>query len=299
MTRSTSSFETAWALEQIRHFGTPVEGLDALHRHFDAERVRALARRLTTAGVTVELRRRLVRAILEAIPELPIGRVSAQTQAHFRSLVPGDEVAAAPPHTDYGFGHGLAERNVILERQRVDKVVCLGDLVEKGPEGDRVVETLRRELAARVRGDHDDNAVRRYREGDAAEDDPLLGAEAVAFLEALPRERPYVWGGVRVALSHVAPSGVEEPVVPEQVPKRPKRALRGFEADLLLLGHTHRPVVVWHGDLCIINPGSVAGARPRDSATCAVVELPSLALDVFSLEGGSKLPSRDSRRGGA
>ncbi|RYE79850.1 MAG: hypothetical protein EOO74_03050, partial [Myxococcales bacterium] len=83
------------------------------------------------------------------------------------------------------------------------------------------------------------------------------------------------------------PAGIAESVLPGHIPKSLKRALRGFEADVLLLGHTHIPMKIRHGDLWILNPGSVAGTRTRDSSTCAVLELPSRALTVLSLADGS------------
>ncbi len=187
-------------------------------------------------------------------------------------------------HADHG---ALVRALAVLEQHGADKVLCMGDLVEKGIDGDRVVATLNDHLVTCVRGNHDDNAVRRRLEGDSDDEDPLVEASTAAFLADLPRERFYQWDGVRVAMSHVAPRGVEEPVLPEHVPKTLKRALRGFEADVLLLGHTHRPMKIRHGDLWIINPGSVAGTRTRDSSTCALLDLPSLALTVLSLDDGS------------
>jgi putative phosphoesterase len=160
-------------------------------------------------------------------------------------------------------------------------------MVEKGADGGRVLEVLRERMVVCVRGNHDDNAVRRFHDGDEAEDDPLLNAESVAFLESLPRELQYRWCGARVVLSHIAPGGGDEPVSAGLVPKRLKRTLRGYEVDLVLLGHTHTPMKIRHGDVWFVNPGSVAGARPRDSGTCAIIELPSLELEVLSLRDGS------------
>jgi len=193
-------------------------------------------------------------------------------------------------HADH---RALLRALAVLEEHGADKVVCTGDMVEKGPDGDRVVEALREHCVVCVRGNHDDNALRRRREGDEDAEDPLLGDEAADFLEGLPRQRADLWGGVRVVMSHIAPCGVEEPVEPGLIPKSLKRALRGFEADLLLLGHTHRPMKIGHGDLWIVNPGSVAGSRTRDSFTCALVELPSLSVSVLSLHDGAPVSFAD------
>lgn len=187
-------------------------------------------------------------------------------------------------HADLG---ALLRALAVLEEHGADKVVCMGDLVEKGPDGDRVVAALNEHHIVCVRGNHDDNAVRRRLDRDVDPDDPLVAADTAAWLAALPRERRHVWDGVRVAMAHIAPGDSPESVLPGHIPKSLKRTLRGFEADVLLLGHTHIPMMIRHGALWIINPGSVAGSRTRDSHTCALLELPSLALTVLSLDDGA------------
>ncbi|APR80728.1 Serine/threonine protein phosphatase [Minicystis rosea] len=189
-------------------------------------------------------------------------------------------------HADYG---ALMRALDVLQERGAEKVVCLGDMVEKGPEGDRVIEALREQLVVCVRGNHDDNAVRRFHEGDEDAGEPILAAESIAFLEALPVERACRWGGLRVLLTHTAPGSPEEHVLPGQIPRKLKRALRALDADVLMLGHTHRPMKVRHGPIWLLNPGSVAGTRTRDSFTCAVVDLPSLAMEVLSLDTGAPI----------
>jgi len=87
----------AWALRKIRSMGYPADSLGSLHRHLEPE-----------------VRGHVGHAVLSAIPELPRDRFWIQTRAHFRILVPDDGVAPVPPHTDFGFGHTLDERNVWL-----------------------------------------------------------------------------------------------------------------------------------------------------------------------------------------
>jgi hypothetical protein len=102
----------AWVLREIRRLGHPVDDLGAIHRHLDGAEARALAKALTAASLSTELRRCVDRVVMEAVPEIPADHVWVQTHTHFRILVPGDTMGPVPPHTDFGFGHGLAERNV-------------------------------------------------------------------------------------------------------------------------------------------------------------------------------------------
>lgn len=177
-----------------------------------------------------------------------------------------------------------------LERRGADRVVCMGDIVEKGDDGDRVVEALQWNAVAAVRGNHDEAAVACARD----EGGGGLRDDTVAWLDALPATRAWQWDGARVSIAHGSPWRVDEYVFEDAVPKKMRRALRSFECDVLVLGHTHRPMVVRVGALWIVNPGSVACGRTRDSHTCAIVELPSCEVRFYDLDDGSEreVPTR-------
>lgn len=104
----------AWTLQRLRGLGHAVERLETCHRQLDPVRALRAAQALTAASVAPDFRRLLHQAVAHALPELPLQRVWVQTYAHFRILVPGDHEGPVPAHTDFGFGHGLAERNLWL-----------------------------------------------------------------------------------------------------------------------------------------------------------------------------------------
>jgi predicted phosphodiesterase len=57
----------------------------------------------------------------------------------------------------HGNHAGLLAALADIEGQNCDRIVCLGDLVEGGPENEQVVETLRRLNIPCIRGNHDEN----------------------------------------------------------------------------------------------------------------------------------------------
>jgi predicted phosphodiesterase len=58
------------------------------------------------------------------------------------------------------------------------------------------------------------------------------------------------------------------------------------DADVLLLGHAHRPFAVrWH-DLVLANPGSVRGQALRDSHTAGLLALPERSFELVHLSTG-------------
>src|SRR5262249_3252762 len=121
----------------------------------------------------------------------------------------------------------LARAFDLLAARGVERVACLGDIVQHGDDGDAVVALLQDSFAICVAGNHDANAVRRARE----EGDRSLSDATIDWLASLPTERTYEWDGVRVALAHQAPYGIDAYVWADDVPKRLKRALRNAEHD--------------------------------------------------------------------
>ena len=44
-----------------------------------------------------------------------------------------------------------------------------------------------------------------------------------------------------------------------------------LEADIVVFGHTHIPLVKWFGDILVINPGSPSLPRGEEGKTCAIL----------------------------
>lgn len=99
-----------WTLQRLALEGLQTPSLKSIR--VEGQRALELATRLTKASVEAEFRHRFHAVLRKVLPELPWERVWAQTYAHFRILVPGDTRGVVRAHTDFGFAHGLDERNV-------------------------------------------------------------------------------------------------------------------------------------------------------------------------------------------
>lgn len=123
--RADLSSILAWTLDAIRREGVPLDHLDRLHHHLDPPAARALAQRLSAGSLAPEIRAHVRALVRRVLPEIPHARVSLQTHAHFRILLPGDHGAPVPPHTDFGFGHALGERNLWIALTDADGSAAL------------------------------------------------------------------------------------------------------------------------------------------------------------------------------
>lgn len=174
----------------------------------------------------------------------------------------------------------------ILAAAGVDRIVCLGDVVEKGPQPDAVVERLDQLCVVTVAGNHDRNAVRH------AELDPRgagMSADTIAWLAALPDQREYLWAGKFVALAHASIGAGDVGVSPDAVPKRMRRCLRASSFDVVALGHTHVPMCFRWSQQWLCNPGSISKGRCGLGPTCAVLVLPECTLELHAMVSGVRV----------
>ncbi len=155
-----------------------------------------------------------------------------------------------------------------VDRQEPDEVLVAGDLVGRGPEGSRVVATIAERGWRCLRGNHEDYLlafVHRevpaewWHEGEwaasrwmAAELEP----SAVRFIEELPFElRPESAGGL--LLVHGSPRSNNDGLGPWTSDEKLVRHLEAIDEDLLVCGHTHRPMIRSVRNGRVVNPGAV------------------------------------------
>ena len=85
------------------------------------------------------------------------------------------------------------------------------------------------------------------------------------------REKLIELGGKRILMMHGHSRAVKNGL------QRAVYAAREYGADVLLFGHTHRPLVDYDGTLYVLNPGTV-GAR-RNIATYGIITINSKTFD--------------------
>ena len=168
-----------------------------------------------------------------------------------------------------------------LERvlDTADAVVFLGDAVDYGPDPSEAVDWVRRTATYAVRGNHDEAVANGVPTGAApawaglAETSAqwtraTLDANDRAYLGSLPLRARFSFGGARFEALHAAPLDPLYQYLPPETPEAEwERQLAGVDADWLLHGHTHRPLLARYGAVTVLNPGSVG--QPRMGAPLA------------------------------
>jgi putative phosphoesterase len=91
----------------------------------------------------------------------------------------------------------------------------------------------------------------------------MLEPEEKAYLQALPTEAYAQLGGAEFYLVHATPSDPQFKYMPgDPTDEDLARELVHIEADVVLMGHTHRPYVRRLDGMLVVNPGSVG--QPKD-----------------------------------
>lgn len=181
-----------------------------------------------------------------------------------------------------------------------DRTICLGDIVDYGPDPDRCIDLLRKKNITTVRGNHD-NAVAfkvdcqcgyKYRHLSVATREytwEILDRSRIEYLQKLPLLIKEEIDGKRLYFTHANPRSMFEYIKPETPDEEILRMIEGapepLDADFLAIGHSHIPMNRKLGSLTIINPGSVGQPRDRDiRAGCAVFETETEEIEFLRLE---------------
>ncbi|MGM0509937.1 MAG: metallophosphoesterase family protein [Thermoplasmatota archaeon] len=190
--------------------------------------------------------------------------------------------------------HGNYEAlQTVLDVERWDKILCMGDLVDYGPSPEDVVQTIKEKVDHVVRGNHD-NAV-------AFGVDCGCGYEMKALSEETRKyTMKVISDGSRSYLSelpiseevgnrfitHGAPSDMYRYLKPE-TPEDEFEVFDDVDSETILLGHTHIPMDRRVKNKRYINPGSLG--QPRDGdwrASYAFLEDGELYFERMEYEVG-------------
>jgi putative phosphoesterase len=182
-----------------------------------------------------------------------------------------------------------------FQRQDVTQLLFLGDLVGYYPFAKECVAMLSNFSVISVRGNHDHIALNCLETGTRADDAYLHAygsalnraldqhdAATEAFLRALPLEQITTLEGRTLKLCHGSPWDVLEGRVYPDFKEWDR--LDSQPADIVLLGHTHYPMLHQHGELTVLNPGSVGQPRQRSGVACAaLLDVPALTASLLEI----------------
>lgn len=150
-----------------------------------------------------------------------------------------------------------------------DELWVIGDLVNFGPHPGEVVDWVRKHAHCVVRGNHDHavgyetdpRCIPAY-QAMAAETGQysasILSEDQKRYLRLLPLTVERTIAGTRFHLCHATPS---DPLFGYLEESAWASEVISTQAGVLIVGHTHEPLLRKLGHVSLVNPGSLAGLR--------------------------------------
>ncbi|MEO1288985.1 MAG: metallophosphoesterase family protein [Chloroflexota bacterium] len=198
-------------------------------------------------------------------------------------------------HGDYdSFQKALS----IFDAQNVQNVVCVGDIVDRGSDADKIIKVLQQRQILCIAGNHDRTVVAnqdRWRQHPNQQRMRELGRvvsdTTIDFLIDLPDTMPLNLANKKILIAHGTPWSDVLGVFPDSRQGSFDRIYRDYSAeyDVIILGHTHHPMHAMIQNLHIINSGSVYSVTSRDSNTCAIFDLDALSLIVYDIQSAQPI----------
>lgn len=152
----------------------------------------------------------------------------------------------------HGDVHALRDALARIAELGVERVACLGDLVDYGLFPGETIALLRDRAVECIRGNHDRWCIA---DGGISQD---LDEDEMAFLRGLPGERRLEVGDVHIVLAHGRPGNDMHGLAADNPGWELAQVMDTASADVLFVGHTHQPFVRRLPDgRMVCNPGAL------------------------------------------
>lgn len=181
----------------------------------------------------------------------------------------------------------LKEALSIFVREKVDLIVCAGDIAGYFEELEATIDLLLEYECSTIIGNHDQAYIDLH--ADEAE------TKQYRFLKSLPETLRYEFESKHIYVVHAHPpssqhGGIKLLDVDGNLINQQKQywqqALNDTFYDVLIVGHTHQVFAERLGDVLVINPGSTLFNH-----TCMILTLPDMTVETYALQGKKPLKS--------
>lgn len=168
-----------------------------------------------------------------------------------------------------------------IDSEKVDTIICLGDLVGYGPHPNETISMIRRRNILCIKGNYDnavtDNEFSYIRETEinrfslpwTVEE---LRVENMSYLKGLPSSLTLKVGNKNILFVHGSPSRINEYLFVDE--NNTEEYLNSINDDVLVCAHTHLPAIKEIKNKIYINTGSVGKPKiGRPNSTYCIIEI--------------------------
>lgn len=189
----------------------------------------------------------------------------------------------------HGNMQALEEVLADIEKEKCEKILCLGDLAMAGPEPAKAIERIKKlyeQGKLEVIQGNTDEMIGNFSEEIVAKvskaapimcnalqnDVKIIPEDLKEYLKNLPSQKELEIEGLKVLLVHGSPRKNDENIMPDLPIEKIEEMVAGTDADVIFCGHTHLPCgYQTHNKQTIVNDGSVGRPFTPEPKACYVV----------------------------
>jgi putative phosphoesterase len=190
----------------------------------------------------------------------------------------------------HGNVRALEEALRRLDATGVERIFLAGDAMHEYRFCNEVVEAARQREMPYVLGNHELSLLSPL--GERARSAPTVRAENLEFLGTVPTRWEDQIDGRRVGMVHGSPWEPYSEYLYKTNPTLARCDELGL--DILLLGHTHVPMVTRIGSTLIVNPGSIGESREPDArhlVSYAIIDARECHAEIHRFENPALIAS--------
>ncbi|MBX7373588.1 metallophosphoesterase family protein [Clostridium chauvoei] len=168
-----------------------------------------------------------------------------------------------------------------IDEQKVDMIVCLGDLVGYGPHPNEVIALIKRRNLPCIKGNYDasvvDGAFSYIRDTKINSFALPWSCEEVResnkfFLSQLPEFLEYTFDKIKIKFVHGSPNKINEYLFEDG--ENTNAIMKDLDCDVLVCAHTHIPSIKKFDNKLFINVGSVGKPKiGRPNITYCILDI--------------------------
>lgn len=168
-----------------------------------------------------------------------------------------------------------------IDQEKVDKIICLGDLVGYGPHPNECLALIRRREIPCIKGNYDASVVDNdftYIMNTEINSFSLpwacneLRTSHKYYLESLPNHLEYNINDVNILFTHGSPNKINEYLFEDE--ENTNKVMESFNGDILICAHTHIPYSKQYNKKLLVNVGSVGKPKiGRPNCTYALLDI--------------------------
>lgn len=168
-----------------------------------------------------------------------------------------------------------------IEDQKVDTIICLGDLVGYGPHPNEVIAMIKRKNIICLKGNYDasvvdenytfirENSINSFSLPWAVEE---LRAANRFYLNSLPTSITLEFEGKKILFVHGSPNKINEYMLKDG--DNTSEIMTNLKEDVLVCAHTHIPSIKQFEDKLFVNDGSIGKPKiGRPNPTYCILDV--------------------------